>query len=682
MEQKARRRLRTCTALILVCSILLGGIYAFSEQMPAAAKSLGLRMAEKLAYANSTQYAQLKRRLALTEIQYEQSVKSIRMKEKNQKTFRWSPLLNFKFPEKPTLADEFEYQYKPLELQSGIDSIRHSLDQCIHTVNENTALQFVSVYKLQVSIDYNEKRLESYQKTLAKNKVRLAAGLATKTDINTMEKKVNTLASTIAADMRSFESAKARLSEWIGMDVTTGYTFESPFTTVELDRTVLKKLISYTLEHDDEFYKTRLETSNGLLEMNTNYRLMLNHFGSGTMSCIDSYIDQARRGEKIDADAFKSAFNEMLERADQPWVGKKKILFIKVPKIWFKGAVDGQRYVEDEPYVLYENALEYQGLVADQKTAQKELESNVTSAYEVYISTKNSYESLLAQNRAQEKELAAARVKNLMGEMEYEDYLSVQEEYEEMQMDTLEAEAAYSEAIYSLDRITCGAVRKYMSGEDISLNTSEGGESYVVEDESEGVYYYIHSLVSDNLFELGITVPDDYEIDITSYELWVDGTQVGERTEADKTLRHLALDLDHTTRVWIRLYNDDTFIDDCEIDPSEYSGLLTIRSYRVEQGEDTLVGSYTGKADAMLGVYDLTFTMEPDELATQFNVRTADGAWLIGEEKQPVGSSFRYLSLTENSLADLVICFYDESGALLYEARLNTEDGTIHRITE
>lgn len=682
MEQKARRRLRTCTALILVCSILLGGIYAFSEQMPAAAKSLGLRMAEKLAYANSTQYAQLKRRLALTEIQYVQSVKSIRMKEKNQKTFRWSPLLNFKFPEKPTLADEFEYQYKPLELQSGIDSIRHSLDQCIHTVNENTALQFVSVYKLQVSIDYNEKRLESYRKTLAKNKVRLAAGLATKTDIATMEKKVNTLASTVAADMRSFESAKARLSEWIGMDVTTGYTFESPFTTVELDRTVLKQLIGYTLEHDDEFYKTRLETSNGLLEMNTNYRLMLNHFGSGTMSCIDSYIDQARRGEKIDADAFKSAFNEMLERADQPWVGKKKILFIKVPKIWFKGAVDGQRYVEDEPYVLYENALEYQGLMADQKTAQKELESNVTSAYEVYISTKNSYESLLAQNRAQEKELAAARVKNLMGEMEYEDYLSVQEEYEEMQMDTLEAEAAYSEAIYSLDRITCGAVRKYMSGEDISLNTTEGGESYVVEDESEGVYYYIHSLVSDNLFELGITVPDDYEIDITSYELWVDGTQVGERTEADKTLRHLALDLDHTTRVWIRLYNDNTFIDDCEIDPSEYSGLLTIRSYRVEQGEDTLVGSYTGKADAMLGVYDLTFTMEPDELATQFNVRTADGAWLIGEEKQPVGSSFRYLSLTENSLADLVICFYDESGALLYEARLNTEDGTIHKITE
>lgn len=682
MRHKVRGRLRACTALILVFGILFGGIYAFSEQMPAAAKSLSLTMAQKLAYANSTQYAQLKRRLALTEIQYEQSVKSIRMKEKNQKTFRWSPLLNFKFPEKPTLADEFEYQFKPLELQSGIDSIKHSLDQCVHAVNEKTALQFITVYKLQTSIEYNEKRLENDQKTLAKNILRLAAGLATKTDIETMEKKISTLESTLAADKRSFESAKAKLSDWIGMDVNTGYTFESPFTTVELDRTVLKQLTDYTLEHDDEFYKTRLETSNGLLEMNTNYNLMLKHYGSGTMSIIDSYIDRARRGEKIDADAFKSAFNEMLEKADQPWVGKKKILFIKIPKVWFKGAVDGQRYVEDEPYVLYENALEYQGLLADQKLAQKELESNVTSAYELYISTKNSFENLQMQNHAKEAELSVARTKNLMGEMDYEEYSSLQEEYEEMQMDTLEAQAAYSEAIYSLDKITCGAVKKYMSGEDISLGTAEGGESYVVEDESEGVYYYIHLLVSDNLFELGITVPDDYEIDITSYELWVDGTQIGERTEADKTLRHLALDLDHTTRVWIRLYNDQTFIDDCEIDPSEYSGLLTIRSYRLEQSDNTLVGSYTGKADPTLGVYDLTFTMQPDETAAYYNVCTADGAWLIGEEKQPIGSSFRHLSLTENSLAELVICFYDEDGALLYQARLNTEDGTIHKIME
>ena len=94
MKHKARGLLRTCTALILVFGILSGALYAFCERMSAAEKSLSLSMAEKLAFANSTQYAQLKRRLALTEIQYVQSVKSIRMKEKNQKTFRWSPLLN------------------------------------------------------------------------------------------------------------------------------------------------------------------------------------------------------------------------------------------------------------------------------------------------------------------------------------------------------------------------------------------------------------------------------------------------------------------------------------------------------------------------------------------------------------------------------------------------------------
>jgi hypothetical protein len=211
---------------------------------------------------------------------------------------------------------------------------------------------------------------------------------------------------------------------------------------------------------------------------------------------------------------------------------------------------------------------------------------------------------------------------------------------------------------------------------------AQGGQSYVVEDDAEGVYYYIHSLVSDNLFELGITVPDDYEINITDYELWVDGIQVGERTAADRTLRHLALDIDQTEQVFIRLYDGDTFLDDCEIDPSEYTGSLTIRSYTVDKQEDTRIGSYRGEMNETLGIYELTFTMDPEEPAVCYNVRTATGEWLLGGEKLPCGSSFRYLPLASGSLQELVICFYDESGAALYEATLDTSDGTVHKITE
>ena len=251
-----------------------------------------------------------------------------------------------------------------------------------------------------------------------------------------------------------------------------------------------------------------------------------------------------------------------------------------------------------------------------------------------------------------------------------------------MQLDTLEAQAAYSEAIFRLDCLTCGAVTAYLKGTDTRLGVAEGGVSYVVEEDAQGVYYYIHSLVSDNLFELGITVPEDYEIGISHYELWVNGIQVGERTPAGQTLRHLALDIEKTERVFIRLYDGDTFVDDCEIDPSQYTGLLTIRSYSVEKEDETKVGTYRGEANYTLGTYTLYFTLDPEETAVSYSVRTQAGAALLGGEKKPVTSGLQYLGLTENSLAELVICFYDEGDALVYEAVLDTSDGTIHKKTE
>lgn len=675
----ARKRV---LAAVLALAVLLGVLPLGMQQLFAAPQELSLELAEKLAYANSEEYARLKRQLDLAEIQYVQSVKSIRMKEKNQKTFRWSPLLSFKFPESPTLENETEYNYKPLEMQSQIDALKHELGNCVYGIYEKVALQFVTVYKLQETISYNEKRLEAYQKTLAKNRVRLLTGEATQTDVERMEQKIDTMKATVAADKRSLSSAAVKLSDLIDMDVTSGWSFASPFRTVELNRAVLKLLINYTLDHDNDFYATKLETANGLLELDTNYSLMSKKYGADTMSYIDPFINQARSGEKLNSTAFKEAFNQMLAQADAPWNGKIRILFIRIPKLWFKGSTDGQRYVEDEPYVLYENALEYQNRLKDEQSAKKELSDSVTEFYDTYISTKNSYELLVQNGVKKGQELEQARVKNLMGELEYEEFATVQEEYEEMQLDTLEAQAAYSEAIFRLDCLTCGAVTAYLKGTDTRLGVAEGGVSYVVEEDAQGVYYYIHSLVSDNLFELGITVPEDYEIGISHYELWVNGIQVGERTPAGQTLRHLALDIEKTERVFIRLYDGDTFVDDCEIDPSQYTGLLTIRSYSVEKEDETKVGTYRGEANYTLGTYTLYFTLDPEETAVSYSVRTQAGAALLGGEKKPVTSGLQYLGLTENSLAELVICFYDEGDALVYEAVLDTSDGTIHKKTE
>lgn len=661
-------------ASVLLCSILMTALPMTFVQ--AADKKLSVQTAKSMALSESSEYTKLKNQLALAKVQYTQSVKSIKLKEKNQKTFRWSPLLNFKFPEKPDLADEFEYTYKPLELQSQIDVLNHSIEDCVYGIYEDVQLSFLSVYVLQEKIAYNEKRISSYQDTLSKNKARLLKGQANQSDVDTLEKKLDTLNDTLAADQRSFEAEKEKLGQLIGIDVSTSYTFQSPFVTASLSREIEDELIDYTLEHDDAYYQAKVASANGLLELNTNYRLMQNQYGS-KMRMIDSFINQAKRGEKLDSAAFKLKYGELLEAADKPWQGKKRILFIKVPKEWFKGAIDGIRYVEDEPYALYEAAVEYQGLYAEELAMKKELTASVKDYYENYVSAQNTSQSLAKEVAKKERELKQAGYYNIAGKMTYEEYAQVQEEYEELQMDHLDAKAAYSEILYSLDRLTCGAVSAYLKGDGIELSASEGGMSYVVEDEGDGIYYYIHSMVENNIFELGLSVPDDYEIEVSDYELWVDGMQVGTRTNVKKTIRHLALDIGDVERVFIRLYNGDTFVDDCDIDPSVYSERLKITSYHVEMTEDRQIGTYTTKSNSVTGMLELSLQLNADQMAVSYNIKTADGKYLVSSKKLSVKDKFSYLAAAESSLEDLVICLYDSSGNLLCEAQLRSSDQTI-----
>lgn len=678
---KARKRhkhkfISRLLSVFLLCSLLIGTLPPWQAQ--AAAKKLSVATAKSMALAQSSDYTKLKNKLALAKVQYTQSVKSIKLKEKNQKTFRWSPLLNFKFPEKPDLADEFEYTYKPLELQSQIDVLNHSLSDCIYGIYEKVELAFLKVYVLQEKISYNEKRIDSYQGALNKNKARLLAGQANQTDVDTMEKKLETLNSTLASDKRNFEAEKEKLGLLIGVDLSTSYEFQSPFVTASLDRMTQEELIAHTLEYDDAYYQARTASANGLLELNTNYRLMQNQYGS-KMRMIDSFINQAKKGEKLDSAAFKLKYGELLDAADQPWQGKKRILFIKIPKEWFKGAIDGIRYVEDEPYALYESAVEYQGLYAEELAMKKDLTASVKEYYENYVSTMNSSQSLAKEVAKKENELKKAAYLNGTGKMTYEEYTQVQEEYEELQMDYLDAKAAHSEILYTFDRLTCGALSAYLKGEAIELSSSEGGKSYVVEDEGEGIYYFIHSMVENNIFELGLSVPENFEIGVSDYELWVDNMQVGTRTAVNKTIRHLALDMEEVDRVFIRLYDGDTFVDDCDIDPSVYSEKLLITNYRIETTGSSQIGFYTAKTNSATGMLEFKITLNPDQMAEFYNIKTADGKYLVSDKKIPVKDKFSYLAAAEGSLEDLTICLYDKSGALLFEARPQSADQTLQK---
>ncbi|RAZ70779.1 hypothetical protein DK853_44010, partial [Klebsiella oxytoca] len=62
------------------------------------------------------------------------------------------------------------------------------------------------------------------------------------------------------------------------------------------------------------------------------------------------------------------------------------------------------------------------------------------------------------------------------------------------------------------------------------------------------------------------SLPDGFTPEITDFELWVNGVQIGERTPAAESIRHLTLALDGIDTAFIRLYNSDELVSECEIE--------------------------------------------------------------------------------------------------------------------
>lgn len=678
-----KKRKTAATFMVLIIAVIMVGAQPPQAVLAVGKNTIDISVIKSTALYQSAAYEQVENKLELAQAKYVQSVKKLKLKEENQRSFRWSPLLNFKLPEKPDLADEFDYTYTPLALQSEIDQLEHERGDTVYAVYEAVELNFVEAYRLQEMIAFNEERLDAARRTLQKNRARFAIGQAKESDITAMEQKVDRLEKTIAADMRSLSAVTEKLGNQTGLNLSS-YTFVSPYVDAKMDRQMLESLIEYTLDHSDTYYKAQCAAGNALLSLNTNYDLMKKQYGAANMSLIDTYVNQVKNGEKVSTRAFKSAYNRLLTAVDDPWRGNFKILFIRIPKVWLKGAIDGVRYVEDEPLALYESAIEYQNARAEETAAKNEITGQVKDTFENYVSAKNACVNIRESIDRKKEELEKGAALNALGQMTFEEYQEVQEEYESLQADYLQAQADYSGILYSFNRLTCGRVKDFFTGDGMGMTVGEGGTSYVVADEGEGVYYYIRTLASGTAFELGIDVPEDYdEVSITDFELWVrlgtEQVQVGGRIPVDGRLKHLQLDIGSVDRVFIRLYNGGEFIDDCEIRPSEYSGRLNIvTGYRIEKSEDSKLGTYAVETTDT-GLALLSITPKAGEGIAGYTIQDADGVSLLDGSVVPVKEAFRYLSAAANDLEELTILFYNAEGEELYKARFRTSDNTIRR---
>ena len=441
----------------------------------------------------------------------------------------------------------------------------------------------------------------------------------------------------------------------------------------EISRTQLQDLIQYTLDHDQSYYDVCMSESTALISLRTNYNLMNGQYGN-KMNYISGYVNQVYAGSKVNKKAFKSAYEVFLQKIDEPWQGKKKILFIRIPKEWFKGAISGIRYVEDEPYALYEAALEYEDARLERKNAQKDLEDEVTDTFENYVSLRNAYLAAVEAVNKAEKSLTAAESLNKLGELTNEEFTTEKEDYEELQNEMFSALADYTKALYSFDRLTCGGVSMLLANAGADLKAGGEGNSYVEAEYEGGAYYYMESIIEQEQFRLNVYVPDDFGVEITHFELWCDGKQIGERTEIDKSIRHLALTTESIDKAFIRFYNDTEFVDDCEIDPSQQSGELQIVSQYAAVGgsSDRELGEYTLTVNAATGIATVELSPRQDREITYYRISTSDGVYLTGDSYYSTEKSFRYLSLLENGIANLKIEFYDASKNKIYEGHFET----------
>ena len=665
---------RILTFLLAVCMIFPAGWSMAPLNCEAAeAKTLTLTEAKKLAVANSASYEKIESQLSVKQASLSQAYRSIREKQKNMSTFRWSPLLSFKFPTKPDLSEAYEFQFKPIEIQSEIDSLEHQLTDVVLEEYEKVSTLFVDAVVLEESIRFNENRLAVFEEQLVKDKAKLKLGEASQNDIDILNTNITSLQNKIAEDRRSYEQSKKKLSDAIGMDVTTGYSFENPFVSAEISRTQLQDLIQYTLDHDQSYYDVCMSENTALISLRTNYNLMNGQYGN-KMNYISGYVNQVYAGTKVNKKAFKSAYEVFLQKIDEPWQGKKKILFIRIPKEWFKGAISGIRYVEDEPYALYEAALEYEDARLERENAQKDLTDEVTDTFENYVSLRNAYFAAVEAVNKAEKSLTAAESLNKLGELTNEEFTTEKEDYEELQNEMFSALADYTKALYSFDRLTCGGVSILLADAGADLKAGGEGNSYVETEYENGAYYYMESIIEQEQFRLNVYIPDDFNVEVTHFELWCDGKQIGERTEIDKSIRHLALTTESIDKAFIRFYNDTEFGDDCEIDPAQQSGELQIVSQYTAAGGtgDRELGEYSLTVNAATGIATVELSPRQDREIAYYRISTSDGVYLTGDSYYSTEKSFRYLSLLENGIADLNIEFYDASKNKIYEGHFET----------
>ena len=663
-----------------LCFALCLSMFAFPGKAGAASdKTLLVAQARALALANSTDVQSKSNEIILKKMDYVEAVEEIQAKVKNKQTFRWTPLLSFKFPESLNMSEDYDLNTKPLTLQAQIEVLQHALNDLTWQVYDDTDKLYTNIYIEQEKISFTQDQLTNAQAELDRNKARLVSGGATQSDIDKMQAAVDKFTTELAELERTFLADKKTLSDSIGLDVTTGYVFRDSLQTLSLPREQLDNVIQYTLDNDQSIFEVESDYSVAKINLDSYNTLMKKHFGS-KMDYINNYIEAAKQGQSIDYSAFKLSYKAMLKASDQPWTGEYDFFFFSIPKDWFQGEIDGTRYNEDDMYAVYTACMEYSNAKKTMDNAKTAMKKNVTSSYEALVTAYNAYASAQKLTDTAKTTYDKVSALNKLGKAEYSELKDARESYESQQLETVTALASYNELLFEFDRLCCGCISKYFNGEDISTATGGTGDSFSTIDPISEPYYYIYTSVANMTFHIGVSIPQNYDPSITAFEVWENGTQIGTRTQVGKELTHLALDYADTSQLTIRLYDGDSYVTECTIDPTVPRAVLPISKAATPAAEEEQLGTYTVTTTNIgsIATSQLTLSLTgKGAAAKKYSLEYGDNGSISSTQPTDVSDSFSYLSILISSLGNVTLKLYDSGGNVIYNCRFDTSTQTI-----
>ena len=719
-SHRSHKTLTRITALILAAVLLVfcfdGPEVAPRAKNRANSQKLTLASAKEYAIAKSTKIEALEMQIEAKKAAKTSAEKSIKQKQKNMASFRWTPLLNFKLPEKPNEAQSYEFQFKPKKYENEIETLNHKISDQKLAEYEKVSNLFVTIVKNEELIDFYERRVSQMKEGIGKLKARVKIGTATEGDVSKAQAKLKQMESKLAKATTKYETSKIKLSNMMGLDVTKNYSFENPFVTAELQRSALDFLQEYAKERDESLYEAKQDEALAMFSLTTNETLMSNFYGSN-YNMIKDYVTKVKTGGDIDKRAFKKKYDEFLVKVDDPWTGNYKIWFIKFPKEWLKGSLDGTRYVEDEPYVLYENALDYQSARKDREAAEKDLKDAVDEGFENYAESRKAYlDAVQALQDAQEA-LIMGDIDFLIGEISEEEYKDLETAVNDATVAEEEMIAAYSETTYSYDRTCCGGVSAFFAQQNVKMTSEDRQMGLGVDNTgskkpedliktlvpvfADGITYSLDLMADEQLFELRVDVPEGFSVpNVNYYELWCDNIQVGARTAVNRPLRHMRLSTSEVSKCEIRFYSTangkTSYLSNAIFDPTVLRGNLQFtKGYNTFTEKGLVAGLYEVQMDTKTGTFEVKLRLTEDFGVKKFAVKNGnvykDTTGIISTQKSgtlylkadtskqysQIDEGYSYLDAVSGDLEDLTIVFMDDNGTELFEAIFVTEDQTI-----